>query len=279
MPEICFITTCKGRLEHLKQTLPTWVDQPNTCCIVVDYSCPNRCGDWVEQNHSRVQVVRVPDKSRFHLTHARNVGASMAHAPWLMFIDADVAVAPTFSETMLSLPRDQRFFKSDISDKELAGTVLCPRSDFLRVGSYDDVMQGYGFEDTDLYARLRWVGLQEARFPPNLLRGLSHDDELRVKFYDTKAKVLSDRLNRYYARSKYDLMKLVGKIPSQETCRKLYRLLTRWVELNSEPGGCDLRMGMLQRTTPAGTMENYLTCTLIFGESKQNQETAEVVVQ
>jgi hypothetical protein len=40
MKKISVITTCKGRLNHLKQTIVNRI-HPNIENIVVDYNCPN----------------------------------------------------------------------------------------------------------------------------------------------------------------------------------------------------------------------------------------------
>ena len=37
LPAICFVVTCKGRLHHLRQTLPALAAQAGTECVVVDY--------------------------------------------------------------------------------------------------------------------------------------------------------------------------------------------------------------------------------------------------
>ena len=51
MPLMSAIVTCKGRLEHLKQTLPLLMAMPDSEVIVVDYDCPDRSGDWVRAEH------------------------------------------------------------------------------------------------------------------------------------------------------------------------------------------------------------------------------------
>ena len=53
MAEICIITTCMGRLAHLRQSLPSFTAQPDTSVVVVDYSCPERSGEWVESKGER----------------------------------------------------------------------------------------------------------------------------------------------------------------------------------------------------------------------------------
>lgn len=49
MPLLTFVTTCRGRLAHLRRSLPTFVAQPDAEVVVVDYDCPERSGEWVEQ--------------------------------------------------------------------------------------------------------------------------------------------------------------------------------------------------------------------------------------
>ena len=40
MAFITFITTCRGRLAHLRETLPSFAAQPDAAVIVVDYRLP-----------------------------------------------------------------------------------------------------------------------------------------------------------------------------------------------------------------------------------------------
>ena len=110
MADICFITTCKGRLAHLQETLGTVVSQPGTSCVVVDYSCPDACGAWVERTFPDVKVVRVSDRKHFHASDARNIGVGVADTPWLCFVDADIKLDPSFTETVRPLLEENRFY-------------------------------------------------------------------------------------------------------------------------------------------------------------------------
>ncbi len=265
MVDICFITTCMGRLDHLRQTLGTWVAQPGASCIVVDYSCPERCGDWVEQTYPQVQVIRVPGKSHFHLAHARNLGAREANAPWLCFIDADIALASSFTEAVLPLLRPGHFYRADPCETGLVGTVLCSRADFAGIDGYDEVIQGWGAEDLDLNARLGLLGLAEAGFPGQLVRSLSHNDELRVKFYDIKRKEISATINKRYLDVKYDLMKLLGQFPSLEMRRHIYLSVGDWVAKAVANAGkrCEIRFNFRELgIPPSGTVQSSLTYSL-----------------
>src|SRR5438270_11931917 len=87
------ITTCKGRLEHLKLSLPAMVSQACNEVIVVDYSCPQMTGEFVTANFPGVRVVSVEGEETFSNWKGRNAGAAAATSDGLVFIDADTILA------------------------------------------------------------------------------------------------------------------------------------------------------------------------------------------
>ena len=56
-PKFSIITTCMGRLDHLKQTLPRLLEQPDCEVIVVDWSCPQDTAGYVAKHFPAVNVV------------------------------------------------------------------------------------------------------------------------------------------------------------------------------------------------------------------------------
>jgi glycosyltransferase involved in cell wall biosynthesis len=222
MPELCLITTCMGRLAHLRQTLAAAVVQPHCSCVVVDYSCPEHCGDWVEQHFPAVKVARVKGRELFNPAHARNCGAAAADAPWLGFFDADVILSPSFAERVLPLLHAGQFYRAQPFVKELMGTFLCRRDDFLKVGGYDEVFQSWSSEDRDLYDRLRLRGIEEKSFPVELLTPIVHADDLRVQHFPVKSAEISHVINTLYRMAKLDLMKLLNRDLSEAERRLLY---------------------------------------------------------
>jgi glycosyltransferase involved in cell wall biosynthesis len=231
MPEICFITTCMSRLAHLQETLPTALAQSRASCVVVDYSCPQHCGNWIEQTCRTVRVVRVPNRDRFSPAHARNIGAEAANAPWICFFDADVALDLSFTDAMLPRLRPGHYYRAHPYRDELCGTVICSRDDFARAGGYDVVFQGWGWEDVDLYDRFRLLGLREEGFPSRLVRSIPHGDELRVQYVDVKDLPVSHTVNRIYSQAKLDLMRLKGMTLDIQERRNLYNDVNRFVQL------------------------------------------------
>jgi glycosyltransferase involved in cell wall biosynthesis len=90
MKSIAFVTTSKGRLNHIKETLPLMAAQNPDEIIVVDYGCPDGTGDWVEANFPVVKVVRIDDDPGFCVSRARNRGAAKSACDLICFIDADI---------------------------------------------------------------------------------------------------------------------------------------------------------------------------------------------
>lgn len=205
------VTTCRGRLHHLRQSLPLIVAQPGLHCIVVDYGCPDHTGDWVQRHFPSVKVVRVPAGGPFSISRARNLGAMQAQTAWLCFLDADTLVGPDFHNDVGTVLRDGHFFLADPCPHELAGLVVCRREDFSRIEGYDEIFAGWGCEDRDLYARLGRIGCTQSQFPAHGVRVISHGDDERMRNYDVADRFVSLRVNGMYFQIKNDLARLINK--------------------------------------------------------------------
>ncbi len=208
---ISFIVTCKGRLEHLKQSLPHMAAQPNCECIVVDYDCPEGTAAWVSKNHPQVRVVKVEQAPRFHLARARNLGARAATSEWLAFLDADVLIEPGFATDLAGALRRGNYFRPLPLTRETWGSFVCHRGDFFALDGFDETLEGYGGEDSDLYFRLDHFGRSCAFFDAKLLRSIPHDNQLRSAHFEITDIELNRLVNSSYNHIKYDLMRESGQ--------------------------------------------------------------------
>lgn len=224
------ITTCKGRLAHLQESLPRMLAQPDCECIVVDYDCPQGAASWVACNHPGARIVKAEREPLFRPGHARNLGAAAAVAPWLAFVDADTLLAPDYVATIFDRIAAGRYYRPAPLQRDLWGNVVCERDAFGRVGGYDDVMIGWGAEDDDLYLRLGFAGCRAAEFPASLLATIPHDDTQRVRFMDVADRWLNQRAHALYCRIKYDLMRQSGQaVLPPDVRRALYAEVRRTV--------------------------------------------------
>jgi len=185
------ITTCKGRLHHLRQTLPLMIDQKPDELIVVDYDCPDGAGDWVEATYPKasypnIKVVRVKDAPEFSAPRARNIGVRNARAQWLAFVDADVRTDPQWGPWMRQNLRPGNSYRADKigerRDPETFGTLMCARRDFIAISGFDEALVGWSGENYDLLSRLGELGLNDAGFPPEFLDPIRHGDDQRASF-------------------------------------------------------------------------------------------------
>ncbi len=220
-PLISVITTCKGRLEHLKFTLPYMLALPNCEVIVVDYDCPEHAGDWVRASHPQARVVQVTERPIFNVARARNLGIAAANAAWLFMVDADVIVAPELMEVFRGLLEPGAYLLPRTRHYPLMGLLVVARADCDAVGGYDEAFEGYGCEDHDMIERLRMAGRGAKTFPDGFLKSIVHDHASRSRFHEIPDLALNQTINELYCTAKLDLARQ-GVTLGPEQARALY---------------------------------------------------------
>ena len=264
-PILTFVTTCKGRLEDLQNTLPRLVVQPKSRVVVVDYSCPQNCGEWVRENFPQVTVVEIPGKEVFDRCDAKNSGVRAANTPWICLIDADVELAPEFSDTVTAMLQPGSFYRSSHPGEGTGGTFIVHRDDFDRVGGHDPVFQGWGEEDDDLIDALKFIGLRVRRYPASLIRHRDHDDDARTLFHQDSDRRHSHMINRIYRCGKWDLARLSGVVAPIERRQALYNLVEKEVRNligQGKPGKIRIDTGSMRWTPIASHSRRILEYTV-----------------
>ncbi|MCZ2343215.1 MAG: polysaccharide pyruvyl transferase family protein [Bacteroidales bacterium] len=234
-PKLTFIIPCMGRLDHLQQSLPAALAQPGCRTIVVDYSCPQGTGDWVESLDPSVTVVRILGESRFHLARARNQGSRLATTPWICFLDADIVVRPEFATTVLPQLTSGVYYRPDPIVEGTCGLVIIARRDFDRVGGYDECYRGYGGEDRDLYQGLEQWKIRPGSFPAGCVAHIAHDDRRRTEHYDLQDIQTTMMIGRVYRSIKYNLWTRLGRPLSIQDRERLYNRVALAL-LTTQPG-------------------------------------------
>ena len=256
MTDLCLVTTCMGRLEKLRQTLrPMLAQNGSVPVVVVDYSCPDGAGDWVEANHPGARLVRVPGRPRFNASAARNIGARHIDADWIAFVDSDVVLDPTFAAVVRGLLAQGGFYRCRSDDPGLGGTFVCARADFERVGGYDEVYPCWGEEDNDLFDAFEFAGLERRSYPADLVRHLAHDDTARTRYYPVADKELGHAINRVFRLVKWDIARLNREQPQLDVRRALYETVTEKVKAYFQTGrASDLGVSLRPGIVPGGRL-------------------------
>lgn len=208
--KIAYITTCKGRLAHLAQTLPIVAMQANAEVeiIVVDYGCPDGTADWVGRNYPSVKVVSVTDDPLFNIAKARNHGAANTKAEWLAFFDADIMLKANFFKSVIPVLKHGFYHLAGRNDPNTWGSCIVERTAFTDIGGYDEAIDGYGGEDNDLYEMLAIQGVRRDWFPGDAVDPIRHSDDDRMQFYSNKNIDRAVRINHLYRLIKADIIRL-----------------------------------------------------------------------
>lgn len=195
-PKFSIITTCMGRLDHLKQTLPRLLEQPDAEVIVVDWSCPQDTAGYVAKHFPAAKVVKVEGKAVFSNWAARNAGAAQASGEYVVFCDADTILRPDAMEWIGAhvTPRNFGHFERSATTQfnttnlrlgfnQLRGFHVLARALFIRFGGYDDILTGYAAgADTDLEVRLGIFGFKRVVLDPSLVEEVvEHGNEDRFR--------------------------------------------------------------------------------------------------
>jgi glycosyltransferase involved in cell wall biosynthesis len=223
-PSFSIITACKGRLDHLKRSLPAMLAQGGEV-IVVDYSCPEGTGDFVAREYPAAKLVRVEGEKGFSNWKARNRGAEVASGEILLFCDADTILAKGAVEKLgKELPprtfghftrhATEKFNRnqSRIANNQLRGFHVIRAKLFRGLGGYDEVPEGYAAGgDTDLEERMLRRGFKAFQLGDGIVDDvIEHPRESRFTHHADSI-AMSYAAGMLYRRAKSALMSLARK--------------------------------------------------------------------
>jgi predicted glycosyltransferase involved in capsule biosynthesis len=211
---LAIVTTCKGRLEHLKQTLPAHAEHAPV--VLVDCGCPDKCSEWAQDKATEIVWL---DMQLFYKTLAQNLGAAVASnfAPWLAFVDADLMLLAPFWDNLPELDPNCFYIVDNDAGPDYIGFLLVHRALFWGVGGYDIIINSWGAEDVELRSRLAMVDLKPVRLPGSWFQSLDHDDESRLQYMPVKDKHAS--LERNYNYINYKMWHATGSMDLFESER------------------------------------------------------------
>jgi len=189
-PEASIITTCKGRLHHLRQSIIRFLSQKTEHpyeIIVVDYGDQDNCAEWVNKHQpSIVRAVKVEGKETkvFQPSHARNIGGVIADGKVLAFIDADVLVSPLFYENVIQPVVNGAYDLMTCDDQhEVIGSCVVSAAAYHAVRGYGEDLLDWGYQDHDFYNRVRKAGFRSNEYSSIYASALENSTVERVANY------------------------------------------------------------------------------------------------
>lgn len=193
MESVTLVTTCKGRLSHAVQALPTWRDFR---IVFVDYDCPEYSGRWALSALRHISVLSVDRCKLFNLSKARNLAMPLVQTEWVAFIDCDMRIRAGFKQHLESKLTENSQLVFDVMREGYAGFVCCKVSDWKQVCGFDEAAEGYGYEDSQFKEKLWALGRVYVNLDSSLLVHIEHANEDRTRYYKEHDLSMSYASNR-----------------------------------------------------------------------------------
>lgn len=182
-----------NRLHHLQQTLEKNIQDnylpEDVEFILMDYNSGDGLEHWIRQDMKQhidtgILVYSKTVEPAYYLrSHSRNMAFRLANAELLCNLDADNFLGEGFALFMIREFARQEgvFYTSNGSSHDVFGRMCVRQTDFLSIKGYNESLQGYGYEDRDLFDRLEKGGLIRKHFHhPEFYRCVLHSKAERV---------------------------------------------------------------------------------------------------
>ncbi len=172
LPTVDLLTPCRNRVEHLRDSLPSWLAcEQIRRVVVVDFNSTTPVIEHLGPlADGRVTVVRVDEEPLWRQGRAQNVGLGLVDADLLLKIDADVSIVDLRPYVEAMAGGKPMFFKGFSKLGTSSGLCLAPTAVMRAAGGYHDHMSGWGGDDVDFYQRLGKRGLKRQFFRPESFR-------------------------------------------------------------------------------------------------------------
>jgi Sulfotransferase domain/N-terminal domain of galactosyltransferase len=204
--KIIFVTTCKGRLQHIRETLGSnMFDNPDSKFVLLDYNSTDGLFDYVQDNFKRclssgsLAFYQFKENVPFQMSHAKNMAhrcAILEGADVLVTMDADnfagigfdLFVAERMGEAGVFLCPDFPLIKSlphgkGRPQRGYAGRLAIRAQDFIKAGGYNETFDTWRGEDIDLIARMQRMEYKMRFIDNRFLDAIPHSAEVRFKEY------------------------------------------------------------------------------------------------
>lgn len=164
LEEIWFVTWSCGHRALIEETLPltTWDN-----VLVVDYSCPEDTGDWVEQN-TEAEVLHVDASHLIDgspiVSRARALNAALRHlsGSWVLLGDPQLYATDSTRDAVLqaaSCHGSDTLIVSESPVPAALGLVAAHSETLLELGGFLPAYIGHGAESADLRLRASLGGV------------------------------------------------------------------------------------------------------------------------
>mmetsp|Transcript_18923 Transcript_18923/g.31047 ORF Transcript_18923/g.31047 Transcript_18923/m.31047 type:complete len:672 (+) Transcript_18923:120-2135(+) len=192
LPGVCVVVATMDRNAQVLSALENWLSFPSSQLneiIVVDWSSSVPFSQELLQTRvlneeNRVRVLRIEGQRSWMLSLAYNAGIRLCRREYVLKLDAESHLNNSFFDVNVLPPNtfktgDWRLAR-DENELHLNGIVYIRRADFALVNGYDERIQTYGWDDTNLYERLVAANISLEHIRPEYVKHVEHSNALRI---------------------------------------------------------------------------------------------------
>ena len=159
--------------------------------IILDFGSTTPIDRDQLPSDERIKLHRVEcPNNRWWLTHSYNLAFALANGDYILKLDADILPSQVFidlltaqqSKTSAHLMCNRLTLQDWSLPADLFttnGLFLCKQSSLAQVGGFNPYIQGWGWDDIDLYSRFFFAGFAASRIPRDGLDLIHHEDDAR----------------------------------------------------------------------------------------------------
>jgi len=191
-------TTCMNRLWQLQQTIVQNLQDnlcyPNFEYVLLDYNSNDDLEDWATfylTKYAKMGVfkyyqTKIP--KHFSAPHAKNIAHRCATGDIICNVDGDNFTGYgfcNFLNTMFNQDKNivtEFVSEFDSESQSSVGRIAMTKSNFVRLGGYNEDFSGMGWQDFDLVDRAHAMGLKKVYVPDMYFRKVVEQDEVDKVF-------------------------------------------------------------------------------------------------
>jgi predicted glycosyltransferase involved in capsule biosynthesis len=211
---ISAIYACMDREENLVSSLKSWINTSEiTEFIIVDWSCDipliniKIITDIFELSNKQFHIIRVENQEYFSLSKAYNLGIKYAKNNIILKLDCDYLNLDNSWLKFLPIKNlflDKCFVSGHYNysgDRSLSGFLMINKTDFI---GYNENLLGWGYDDIDLYNRLKQNNLTQLIFflLKKYVKHIDHSDYHRTKNYPKNDIMATNKQNKIISEQK-----------------------------------------------------------------------------
>ncbi len=155
--------------------------------VLLDYNSQDGLEDWVRSHCTEhldagyLQYCRTTEPACFKRSHSRNMAFRLASGDILVNVDADNFIGAGFADFIAQVftKHANMYLTPEYVIRDVMGRLAVKQEDFYAVNGYNEHMEGYGFEDLELYNRLSKTRQQLFFSDKKYLQAIHHSNQER----------------------------------------------------------------------------------------------------